>query len=351
MIWNELNNPAHWHGGWPGRNPWRIEDPGWVLGLRMIRRAAEACASRFPATERVFPGLAPIDPDFLELAADHGALGCFDAVAGHNFWLDFGPASVHGESGLEGLEEAVDRLRTAAGRRLGRAVPVILSEIGISSFSGDELQAWATENTLRVLERMIERVPSTRATWYSLFDLPEEYLVTSLYKPESHGETRHRKFGLFRFHEGGFRPKSAVRAFARRHHPERIGITQWFRMPWPLPEQGLTPEHARTLSYQALEAAPPLLRELDVEWLRINVTWCDWYCARTGDFERGMEWFDDLLSALSEFRLIITIFQAPPQLVRDPDQYAAGSVPRSEYVDGLRDTVLDVLARYTEERV
>jgi hypothetical protein len=218
--------------------------------------------------------------------------------------------------------------------------------VGVSSFAGDELQAWATQKTLRVLEGVIDRLPSTRATWYSLFDLPEEYMVTSLYRPDSHGEVRHRKFGLFRHQDGRWRPKEAAGVFARRRFPEQIGITQWFRMPWADLAVGLTPEKAHDLSYRVLEAAPPLLRELGVEWLRMNITWCDWYCASTGELENGVQWFDDLIAALSEFRLLVTIFQAPPQLVQDPAAYAAGSVVRAEAIDGFRDAVLAVLDRY-----
>jgi hypothetical protein len=350
MLWNELNNPAHWHGGRVGRDPWRIEDPEWELGLEMVKQAAFTARERFPEVERVLSGLSPIDPDFLELADSRGALPLFDAVAGHNFWMDFGPASERGESGLDGLAAEVDAFQAATERCLGRPLPVFLSEIGVSSFSGDELQAWGTEKTLRTIGGIIDRIPDTRATWYSLFDLPEEYMVTSLYERDSHGEVRHRKFGLFRHQNGKFQPKEAARVFAERRHPEQIGITQWFRMPWPNQAVGLTPKMAHDLSYRALEAAPPLLHDLGVEWLRINVTWCDWHCAVAGDLENGLQWFDDLISALSEFRLLITIFQAPPQLVQDPDQYMAGSVARPEYIGGFGDTVSEFLARYAPER-
>ena len=83
-----------------------------------------------------------------------------------------------------------------------------------------------------------------------------------------------------------------------------------------------------------------------MRWLRVNITWCDWYCAIAGELENGVQWFDDLISALSEFRLLVTIFQAPPQLIREPEAYAAGSVVRPECVGGFRDTVLEVLDRY-----
>lgn len=347
MIWNEINNPAHWYGGRAGRDAWRIEDPDWELGLRMIADAAEAAGARFPGIERVFPGLSPMDAGFLALAAERGALAHFDAVAGHNFWFDFGPASERGESGLDGIERRVIEFRTMTERLLGRPLPVVLSEIGVSSFAGDELQAWATTRTLRVLGRLIDRFPSTLVTWYSLFDLPEEYMVTSRYRPDSHGEVRHRKFGLFRYQDGRFQPKTAAGVFARRRHPDRIGITQWFRMPWPDEARGLDLEKARSLSYRQLEHAPVLLRELDVEWLRLNITWCDWYCGREGHHPDGLRWFDDLLSVLAEFRLLVTIFQAPHQLVLHPDHYDAASVPRPDQIDGLRGTVLEVLARYT----
>ncbi len=349
MFWNELNNPAHWHGGRVGRDPWRIEDPDWRLGLEMVRRAAAAAEQEVPEIERVFAGISPMDAWFLELADDRGALEHFDAVAGHNFWLDFGPASVRGESGLDGLERRVEALREATSRRLGRTLPVIVSEIGVSSFAGDEAQSWAARRTIDALERIVDRWPDTRVTWYSLFDLPEEYAVTSLYDEASHGEVRHRKFGLFRYMDGRFRPKSAAHDFARRRHKDRIGITQWFRMPWPDPDRGITAARARELSYRTLEAAPTFLRELEVEWLRINMTWCDWHCAQIGAFDRGLEWFDDLVAGLSEFRLLVTIFQAPPQLVQEPAAYAAGSVPRPECIDGFAEAVLEVLARYAEK--
>ena len=346
MFWNELNNPAHWFGGRPGVDGWRIEDAEWELGLEMVGEAARAVRSAYPEVERIFSGLSPMDGWFLERAHQAGALAAFEAVAGHNFWFDFGPASQHGESGLDGLAAKVEEMRTATAHSHGRPLPLILSEIGVSSFSGDALQAVATEQTLEVLGRIIERAPSTRATWYSLFDLPEEYLVTSLFDPESHGEVRHRKFGLYRWQDGAFRPKRAAASFARRPHPERIGITQWFRMPWPDKARGITPAVAHELSYRALEAAPPLLRELEVEWLRINVTWCDWHCAVAGELGSGLQWFDDLLDALGEFRLLVTVFQTPPQLARRPDAYAAGSVPRREHAAGFAAMLLEFLDRY-----
>ncbi len=345
MLWNELNNPAHWFGGRAGE-PGRVEDPEWRLGLAMVGAAAVAARRSFPRVERVFPGLSPIEPDFLALAAERGVLQHFDALAGHNFWLDFGPASVRGESGLDGLPREVEAFGNASERLLGRRLPVLLSEIGVSSFSGDELQAWATERTLGTLGRIADLDGSLRVMWYSLFDLPEEYLVTTLYDPDSHGEVRHRKFGLYRMVDGAFRPKRAARVFARRRHPDRIGLTQWFRMPWPDPERGITPALAHDLSYRQLEAAARILRELEVEWLRVNVTWCDWYSARMTGLPNGLEWFDDLFSALADFRLLVTIFQTPHQLARPGAPYASGSVPRAECASGFAETVTEVLGRY-----
>jgi hypothetical protein len=350
MFWNELNNPAHWYGGRVGRDAWRIEDPDWNLGISMVADAADAAGAAFPGVERIFAGLSPMDPTFLELAAERGALRHFDAVAGHDFWVDFGPASIRGESGLDTLEARVAALRDATERCLGRPLPVVVSEIGVSSFSGDAFQALAVEATLRALERILDRFPSTRATWYSLFDLPDEYVVTSRYRPDSHGEVRHRKFGLYRYRDGRFRPKPAAGIFARRRDPERIGITQWFRMPWPDPERGIDSAMARTLSYRQLEHAVPLLRELEVAWLRVNITWCDWHCARVGAHPDGLRWFDDLVAALDEFRLLVTVFQAPPQLVRHPEAYDAASVPQPQFAGGFRDAVLEILGRYAPSR-
>ncbi len=354
MLWNELNNPAHWFGGEPGATdapgasagPGRVEDPGWRIGLHMVGDAAAAVARAFPAVERVFPGLSPIEPEFLARAAEQGMLAHFDAVAGHNFWLDFGPASRRGESGLDGLPAELEAFQEETERRLGRRLPVILSEIGVSSFSGDELQAWATERTLTALDRLIDRDPSLRVTWYSLFDLPDEYVVTTLYDPDSHGEVRHRKFGLYRHLDGQWRPKRAAAAFARRRHADRIGITQWFRMPWPDPERGITAGLAHDIAYRQLEAAPPLLRALDAEWLRINVTWCDWYSATATGLPNGTAWFDDLFSALAEFRLLVTIFQTPHQLAQAAGPYASGSVPRPEHAGAFTTAVLDILQHY-----
>ncbi len=345
MLWNELNNPAHWFGGRAGA-PGRVEDPEWRLSRAMVGAAAVAARRSFPGVERVFPGLSPIEPAFLARAAEAGVLPDFDAVAGHNFWLDFGPASVRGESGLDALPREVDAFGDASERLLGRRLPLLLSEIGVCSFSGDELQAWAAERTLGMLGHMADRDASLRVTWYSLLDLPDEYPVTTLYDPDSHGEVRQRKLGLSRMVDGSFRPKRAARVFARRRHPDRIGITQWFRMPWPEPERGITPALAHDLSYRELEAAARILRELEVQWLRVNVTWCDWYSARMTGLSKGLEWFDDLFSALADFRLLVTIFQTPHQLAPAGAPYASGSVPRAECASGFAGTVVEVLRRY-----
>jgi predicted P-loop ATPase/GTPase len=82
-----------------------------------------------------------MEAGFLDLAADRGVLAHFDAVAGHNFWLDFGPVSRLEECGLEEFAQSVEGYSVTTERRLGRALPIVFSEVGASSFTGDELQA------------------------------------------------------------------------------------------------------------------------------------------------------------------------------------------------------------------
>ncbi len=80
MIWNEPNNKSHWD--------FEI-DPEWRMFSKMAIAAADAVAETNPQLLRVFGGISPIDPKFIERMKNFGALDHFDVVALHGFPLDW----------------------------------------------------------------------------------------------------------------------------------------------------------------------------------------------------------------------------------------------------------------------
>lgn len=258
MIWNEPNNKSHWD---------LESDPGWARFAAMARLAGAAIGAEAPGLTRVMGGMSPIDPDFLAVLASQGALDTVDAVAVHGFPLDWNhwmidewPAKLH--------------TITAATR-----LPVWVSEVGVSTFGAEEVQAWGVHRTYELL---CGRSP--RVHWYSLFDLPAAWPATTRHR-EAEGSSYYRHFHMGLYDERG-RPKLAARAFAECT-PE-LGICQWFHF-----------EDHR------LDDAVGRLRELGVTYVRTGLSWAD-YCR-----PNALAWFDRLMRALDDFRVTVTFCFTP----------------------------------------
>ena len=100
--------------------------------------------------------MSPIDPSFIRRLAGKGALDEIDVVAVHGFPLDWN---------LWQIDEWPAKVAEIA------AVtdkPVWVTEVGVSSFGSEEVQAWGVQKTAELL---IGRAP--RLHWYSLYDLPQ----------------------------------------------------------------------------------------------------------------------------------------------------------------------------------
>jgi beta-xylosidase len=279
MVWNEPNNTSHWDFG---------IDQGWHTFAAMARATGEAVRAENAAVKRVLGGLSPIDPRFLAHMAGLGVLDEMDVVAVHGFPLDWNLWSI------EDWPQKLDSVRAVT------HLPVWVTEVGISTFAGDAIQAEGLRRTAEVLRGRAERIH-----WYSLFDLPQQWEATTRHKQrEGASYFRHFHMGLIR--EDGT-PKPAVREFAALGG--ELGICQWFH-------------------YQdhRLDDAVRWLRELGVKKLRTGLSWSD-------DHRDGCEaWFDRQMRALEEFEVTVTFCFTPEHRGVVP-HYTSPPQDPGEFVD------------------
>ena len=119
-IWNEPNNKSHWD----------LElDPGWTRFAEMAVLAAKAIRSVHPTLPRVLGGISPIDPGFMSRMKSAGVLDHVEAVAVHGFPLDWN---------LWQIDEWPNKVAEIESMV---SVPVWVTEIGVSSFGAEEVQA------------------------------------------------------------------------------------------------------------------------------------------------------------------------------------------------------------------
>jgi beta-xylosidase len=258
MVWNEPNNTSHWDFGIDG---------GWHTFARMARAAGAAIRAESADVQRVMGGVSPIDPRFIAHMGGLGALDEMDVVAVHGFPLDWNLWSIEDWPAKLASVQAVTSL------------PVWVTEVGISTFAGDAVQAEGLRRTAQVLRGQAERVH-----WYSLFDLPQQWEATTRHKQrEGSSYFRHFHMGLVR--EDGT-PKPAMDAFAELDG--EMGICQWFHFQ----------DHR-------LDDAVRWLRKLGIRKLRTGLSWSD-------DHRDGaLAWFDRQMKALEEFDVTVTFCFTP----------------------------------------
>lgn len=257
-IWNEPNNKSHWD---------LQLDPDWRLFAELAIAAGKAIRSAHPTLPRVLGGISPIDPAFMENMKARGVLDNVDAVAVHGFPLDWN---------LWKIDEWPARLAEIQAKV---ALPVWVTEVGVSSFGADEVQAWGLQRTAELL---IGRAP--RIHWYSLYDLPTAWEATTRHK-EAEGSSYYRHFHMGLLREDGS-PKAAADLF-----PEfvgAIGVCQWFHF-----------EDHR------LAQAVTWLRRLGVRHLRTGLSWADSFRPD------ALAWFDRQMEALAEFDVTVTFCFTP----------------------------------------
>ena len=260
MIWNEPNNKSHWDFE---------NDPGWAIFGAMVGMAGQAIAAEAPGLLRVLGGISPIDPDFIRVMQGHSALDHLDAVAVHGFPMDWNHWMVDEWPEKIASIQAVTHL------------PVWVSEVGISTFGAEEVQAWGLRHTANLL-----RGRAPRIHWYSLYDLPAAWPATTRHR-EAEGSSYFRHFHMGLLDEHG-QPKQAAKAF-HEFTPE-IGLCQWFHF-----------EDHR------LHDAVRHMKDMGVTYLRTGLSWADWL---RPDSER---WFDTQMAALADFDVTVTYCFTPEE--------------------------------------
>src|SRR5690606_32284025 len=223
-------------------------DPEWDLFAAMTKLAGQAIYQANPELPRVLGGMSPIDPFFLQRREAKGVLDHGDAVAAHGFPLGWN---------LWAIDEwpaKVAEIRAVTDK------PVWVTEVGVSSFGSEEVQAWGVRKTAELL---IGQAP--RIHWYSLYDLPRAWEATTRHK-EAEGSSYYRHFHMGLLREDGS-PKPAVEAF--RPYAGEMGLCQWFHFQ----------DHR-------LDDAVRWFRELGVRHVRTGLSWADRYR------EGALDWFD-----------------------------------------------------------
>jgi beta-xylosidase len=292
-VWNEPNNKSHWD----------LElDPGWVRFAEMAILAGKAIRAVHPTLPRVLGGISPIDPGFVNCMKANGVLDQFDAVAVHGFPLDWNLWQLQKwPSKIAEITAIVD-------------VPVWVTEVGVSSFGAEEVQAWGVRRTAELL-----RGRAPRIHWYSLYDLPKTWEATTRHR-EAEGSSYYRHFHMGLLHEDGT-PKLGLKAFAEQ--VDILGLCQWFHF-----------EDHR------LDDAVKWMRRLGVRHLRTGLSWADSFRPN------ALDWFDRQMEALAEFEVTVTFCFTPEHRGIEPHHTSAPLVPQefAEFCAGM-------IGRYCPSRV
>jgi beta-xylosidase len=292
MLWNEPNNKSHWDPDL---------DPGWVRFAEMVNLASDAIAAVNPRVLRLVGGMSPIDPGFLEKLAKLDVLARMDAVAIHGFPLDWNLWQIDDWPAKIEEIEAVTHL------------PIWVTEVGVSSFGAEAVQAWGLERTAELLRGRV-----ARTHWYSLYDLPRAWEATTRHK-EAEGSSYYRHFYMGLLREDGS-PKPAVEAFGRLSEP--MGVMQWFHY-----------EDHR------LADAVDWLRRLGVTHLRTGLSWADSFRPN------ALDWFDRQMEALADFELTVTFCFTPEHEGLAPHHTSPPRDPR-----GFADFCAGMIERYAPLR-
>lgn len=257
-IWNEPNNKSHWD---------ILIDPDWAMFADLAIAAGKAIRSAHSTLPRVLGGISPIDASFIRNMKSRGVLDHVDAVAVHGFPLDWN---------LWKIDEWPGKLEEI---KAVTSLPVWVTEVGVSSFGAEEVQAWGLQRTAELL---VGRAP--RIHWYSLYDLPSTWEATTRHK-EAEGSSYYRHFHMGLLREDGT-SKAALDLFA--NYVPAMGLCQWFHF-----------EDHR------LGEAVNWMRRLGVVHLRTGLSWADSFRPD------ALDWFDRQMDALAEFQVTVTFCFTP----------------------------------------
>jgi beta-xylosidase len=258
MLWNEPNNKSHWDPAL---------DPDWSKFAEMVSLAADAIRAANPKVTRMVGGMSPIDPGFVERLQRLGALQRMDAVAVHGFPLDWNLWQ------MNDWPAKLDEIRAVTD------LPVWVTEVGVSSFGAEEVQAWGLRRTYELLHGKADRIH-----WSSLFDLPSAWEATTRHR-EAEGSSYYRHFYMGLLREDGS-PKPSLAEFEKL--PEPLGLMQWFH-------------------YQdhRLDDAVQWFRRLGVTKVRTGLSWADSFRPD------AIGWFDRQMEALADFDVTVTFCFTP----------------------------------------
>jgi beta-xylosidase len=279
MLWNEPNNKSHWD--------FEI-DKEWQTFAAMTKLAGQAVKAEKCDLPRVLGGMSPIDPQFIGWMKSLGVLDQVDAVAVHGFPLDWNHWQINEWPNKLGEIRDVTHL------------PIWVSEVGVSSFGAEEVQAFGLQRTAELLHGRAPRVH-----WYSLFDLPKAWPATTRHK-EAEGSAYYRHFYMGLIREDGT-PKLAASRFPE-FTPE-VGICQWFHYNDP-----------------RLDSAVRWMKELGVTYLRTGISWADLFQADP------LRWFDRQMKALEPFNVTVTFCFTPEQCT-DHGHYTSPPRDVREFAD------------------
>lgn len=260
VLWNEPNNLSHWNFNL---------DPNWNRFSDLVKRSAEAIRSVNPKLPIVLGGVSSCDCDFLRNMAAQGVMEFVDAVGVHGFPLDWN------HWGIDEWPQRIREAREVSGR------PVWVTEVGVSSFGAEEVQAFGVDRTLGLIGNLAERVH-----WYSLFDLPPAWPAETRHK-EAEGSAYYRHYYLGLIKADGT-PKLAMSRFPS---DGSVGLCQWFHFEDP-----------------RLADAVLWMQELGVRYLRTGLSWADSYRPN------AQQWFDRQMEALVPFDVALTLCFTPAHL-------------------------------------
>jgi beta-xylosidase len=249
----------------------------------MAIAAGKAIKAANPRLIRVLGGISPIDPMFIANMGGKGVLEHVDVVAVHGFPLDWNLWTI------DQWPAKLDEIRAVT------HLPIWVSEVGVSSFGAEEVQAWGLARTAALLAGETPRVH-----WYSLYDLPRAWPATTRHK-EAEGSSYYRHFHMGVLREDGT-PKLAAERFASV--TPTLGICQWFHFD----------DHR-------LDEAVTWLRRFGVKHLRTGLSWADSFRPN------ATAWFDRQMAALAEFDVTLTFCFTPAHRGIAPHHTSAPLVP------------------------
>lgn len=294
MIWNEPNNKSHWDPE---------IDPDWAMFAETAIAAADAIAAVNPHLTKVLGGMSPIDPMWVRGMKNRGVLDRLDAVAVHGFPLDWNLWQI------DDWPAKIDEIRAVTD------LPVWVSEVGVSSFGAEEVQAWGLRRTGELL-----RGKAPRVHWYSLYDLPRAWPATTRHR-EAEGSSYYRHFymGVLR-EDGSPKPSAGVLP----EFTPGMGVCQWFHFEDP-----------------RLDDAVAWMKRLGITYLRTGLSWADSFRPN------ALDWFDRQMDALADFDVTVTFcftpehrgivphHSSPPLVPAEFAEFCARMVERYAPVGGM----------------